>query len=95
MDKQPCVYILSSPNQNALYIGVTSRLKQRIWQHKTGCTKGFTSKYNVHQLVFYETHQSMQTAIEREKQLKSWRRLWKEELINSFNPRWLDLYDTL
>ncbi|WP_038175064.1 GIY-YIG nuclease family protein [Vibrio pacinii] len=95
MDKQPCVYILSSANRNVLYIGVTSQLQQRIWQHRTSISDSFTSKYNVNCLVFYEIHQTMEAAIYREKQLKSWRRNWKDELIKSINPYWRDLYDTI
>ncbi|MEF1289243.1 GIY-YIG nuclease family protein [Vibrio sp. M260118] len=95
MDRQPCVYILSSANRNVLYVGVTSQLQQRIWQHRTNAIDGFTAKYKIHYLMFYELHETMEAAIEREKQLKNWKRTWKNDLINSVNPEWLDLYDTL
>jgi putative endonuclease len=78
-----------------LYVGVTSQLEQRVWQHKIGVVDGFTKKYHVHKLVFFELHQSMYSAIEREKQVKKWKREWKENLIKSINPDWADLYDSL
>lgn len=78
-----------------LYVGVTSQLKQRIWQHKNGVVDGFSKKYHVHKLVFFEVHQSMTAAIIREKQIKRWKRDWKENLIKSMNPNWMDLYDSL
>ncbi|WP_234494977.1 GIY-YIG nuclease family protein [Vibrio maritimus] len=93
--KHACVYILSSNNHNVLYIGVTSQLKQRVWQHKAGVVDGFTKKYRVHKLVFFEGHHSMYSAIEREKQVKKWKREWKENLIKGVNPDWVDLYDSL
>ncbi|MGF1772455.1 GIY-YIG nuclease family protein [Vibrio wakamikoensis] len=93
--KRACVYILSSNNHKVLYVGVTSQLKQRVWQHKIGVVDGFTKKYHVHKLVFFELHQSMYSAIEREKQVKKWKREWKENLIKSINPDWADLYDSL
>ncbi|MCJ2378654.1 GIY-YIG nuclease family protein [Vibrio sp. ZSDZ34] len=89
--KQPCVYILASKSHAVLYIGVTSNLQRRVWQHKNGVVAGFSRKYNVHQLVYYEVHQSMQAAILRERQLKKWKREWKENLINGLNPNWDDL----
>ncbi|SBO12159.1 GIY-YIG nuclease superfamily protein [Vibrio mediterranei] len=78
-----------------LYVGVTSQLKQRIWQHKNGVVDGFSKKYHVNKLVFFEVHQSMTAAIIREKQIKRWKRDWKENLIKSMNPNWMDLYDSL
>lgn len=78
-----------------LYVGVTSQLKQRIWQHKNGVVDGFSKKYHVNKLVFFEVHQSMTAAITREKQIKRWKRDWKENLIKSMNPNWMDLYDSL
>ncbi|MGR5503078.1 GIY-YIG nuclease family protein [Vibrio chaetopteri] len=93
--KRACVYILSSNNHKVLYVGVTSQLEQRVWQHKIGVVDGFTKKYHVHKLVFFELHQSMYSAIEREKQVKKWKREWKENLIKSINPDWADLYDSL
>ncbi|MCG9657597.1 endonuclease [Vibrio mediterranei] len=93
--KQASVYILSSRSNKVLYVGVTSQLKQRIWQHKNGVVDGFSKKYHVNKLVFFEVHQSMTAAITREKQIKRWKRDWKENLIKSMNPNWMDLYDSL
>ncbi|KFA95215.1 GIY-YIG nuclease family protein [Vibrio sp. ER1A] len=95
MMKQASVYILSSRGNKVLYVGVTSQLKQRIWQHKNGVVDGFSKKYHVNKLVFFEVHQSMTAAIIREKQIKRWKRDWKENLIKSMNPNWMDLYDSL
>ncbi|TKF90727.1 GIY-YIG nuclease family protein [Vibrio breoganii] len=95
MTKHPCVYILSSPNKNVLYIGVTSNLPARVWQHKSKVVEGFTYKYNVSKLVYYEAHDSMESAIAREKQLKTWNRSWKEHLVVKTNPEWKDLYEEL
>ncbi|MEZ9669491.1 GIY-YIG nuclease family protein [Vibrio breoganii] len=95
MTKHPCVYILSSPNKNVLYIGVTSNLPARAWQHKSKVVEGFTYKYNVSKLVYYEVHDSMESAITREKQLKTWNRAWKENLVVKMNPEWKDLYEEL
>jgi len=92
MEKSPCVYMLASRPNGTLYIGVTSNLVQRVWQHKNNQTPGFTSRYGVHQLVWYESHQTMESAITREKQLKKWRRTWKVELIQEVNPTWRDLW---
>ncbi|MFM2667019.1 GIY-YIG nuclease family protein [Vibrio mediterranei] len=93
--KQASVYILSSRSNKVLYVGVTSQLKQRIWQHKNSVVDGFSKKYHVNKLVFFEVHQSMTAAITREKQIKRWKRDWKENLIKSMNPNWMDLYDSL
>ncbi len=90
--KQPCVYILASQRNGTLYVGVTSNLVQRIWQHKSDLVDGFTKKYGVHMLVWYEAHETLESAIAREKALKSWRRKWKLDLIESANPAWRDLY---
>ena len=92
MNKQPAVYILASKRNGTLYIGVTSGLVKRIWEHKNGVVEGFTKRYNVHQLVWYELHESMKSAINREKRLKEWKRKWKLKLIESSNPNWQDLY---
>ena len=92
MYKQPAVYILASKRNGTLYIGVTSNLVKRIWEHKNDMVEGFTKRYNVHQLVWYELHDSMESAITREKRLKSWKRKWKLELIEGSNPKWIDLY---
>jgi putative endonuclease len=95
MEKQPAVYILASGCNGTLYIGVTSNLIQRIWQHKNDLVEGFTEKYGVHSLVYYELHEQMLTAIEREKQLKKWNRQWKIKLIEKINPKWKDLWEEL
>ncbi|MGR5444011.1 GIY-YIG nuclease family protein [Vibrio jasicida] len=93
MDKTPCVYILTSKNNSVLYIGVTSQLPQRIWQHKNGVVEGFTKKYHVHKLVYFELFEDMVAAINREKQLKQWKREWKLDLVRKTNPDFLDLSD--
>lgn len=95
MNKQPCVYILASRQNGTLYIGVTSDLIKRIWEHKNGLAEGFTKHYSVHDLVWYEVHDFMESAIKREKAIKEWKRSWKLELIEKENPKWLDLYDRL
>lgn len=91
MDRQPCVYILSSGRHGTLYIGVTSNLMQRLHQHRNDALPGFTSRYAVKRLVHYEITDTMEAAILREKQLKAWRREWKVELIEADNPFWEDL----
>jgi putative endonuclease len=95
IQKRPCVYILASGRNGTLYIGVTSDLVLRIWQHRSNAVAGFVQNYGVHRLVFAEFHQSMEAAILREKRLKKWRRSWKLELIERNNPNWRDLYDEL
>ena len=95
MKKQATVYILASEYNGTLYIGVTSNLIQRIWQHRSDLIEGFTKKYTVHFLVYYELHEDMPTAILREKQLKKWNRQWKINLIKKFNPTWKDLWQEL
>ena len=95
MDKQPCVYILASQKNGTLYVGVTSNLVQRIWQHKNRYLSGFTEKYEVDRLVFFEIHESMEGAIQREKRIKKWRRRWKIRLIEAGNPNWDDLWETI
>ncbi|KTC94467.1 GIY-YIG nuclease family protein [Legionella erythra] len=85
------VYILSSKSYGTLYIGVTSNLTQRINQHKNGWVDGFTKKYCVHRLVYYEIHADIYEAITREKRIKKWNRQWKINLIEEKNPQWLDL----
>ena len=89
----PCVYILASARNGTLYIGVTSDLPCRIALHKQDLIEGFTRKYTVHTLVYYEMHPTMEAAIRREKQMKEWRRLWKIRLIENMNPEWSDLFD--
>ena len=95
MRRQPAVYILASKRNGTLYIGVTSDLAKRVWQHKNDVVDGFTKRYSVHQLVWYELHDTMESAIEREKTLKNWKRVWKLELIENSNPSWQDLYETI
>lgn len=92
---QPCVYILASKQNGTLYIGVTSNICKRIWEHKNDVIKGFTQKYQTHLLVWYELHPTMDSAISREKSLKKWNRIWKLRLIEQLNPDWLDLYQQL
>ena len=89
--KQPCVCILASREYGTVYIGVTSDLIARLWQHRSGEAKGFTSRYRVHRLVRFEQFTTMYEAIAREKQLKRWHRPWKINLIESENPQWVDL----
>ena len=91
MPKHPAVYILASDRNGTLYIGVTSDLMVRVDQHRTKDRDGFTKRYDVSRLVWFEMHETMETAILREKQLKAWRRAWKLELIEADNPRWRDL----
>ena len=93
IQKNPAIYILASRWNGTLYIGVTSNLTQRIWEHKQGSKDGFTLKYGVVQLVYYEFFDSMLDAIAREKQLKGWNREWKIRLIRKQNPDWNDLWD--
>ena len=93
--KQPCVYLLASRRNSTLYVGVTSDLVQRIWQHKNDLVKGFTRRYRVHTLVWYEVCLSMGAAIVREKAIKEWKRAWKIQLIESANPEWRDLCEEL
>ena len=95
MNKQPCVYLLASRRNGTLYTGVTSNLTKRIWEHKNDSVKGFTKRYGVHRLVWYELHPDMESAITREKAIKEWKRRWKLELIESSNPAWRDLYEEL
>ena len=90
--KSPCVYVLANIPKGTLYIGVTSDLIQRIWQHKSGLVEGFSKRYNLHTLVWYELHETMESAIVREKAVKKWNRAWKIELIEKTNPNWTDLY---
>ena len=90
--KNPCVYILASQRNGTLYIGVTSDLIKRVWQHREGLADGFTKQYGVKMLVWYEQHDSMESAISREKAMKKWRRAWKVKTIEVFNPNWLDLW---
>ncbi|MFT7374101.1 MAG: putative endonuclease [Oleiphilaceae bacterium] len=90
--KRPCIYILTNDNNSTLFIGVTSNLVQRIYQHKNKQVKGFSSKYNLNKLVYFEQLEDMDSAILRETRLKKWNREWKNRLINELNPSWKDLY---
>ena len=90
-ERLPCVYILASKPYGTIYIGVTSDLVARLWQHRSNAIPGFTSEYAVHTLVHYELFGEMEPAILREKQLKRWHRQWKINLINASNPHWADL----
>ena len=92
MAKQFYVYILASGKHGTLYIGVTSNLIQRVYQHKQNQVEGFSERYSVHSLVFYEVHEDALSALNREKRLKFWKRQWKIELIEQQNPQWRDLY---
>jgi len=95
MERQPCVYLLASRKNGTLYLGVTSDLVKRAWQHRSGAVDGFSNRYHVHALVWYELHPSMESAIRREKLVKGWRRAWKIRLIEEVNPQWEDLYPGL
>ncbi|MDH3760447.1 MAG: GIY-YIG nuclease family protein [Gammaproteobacteria bacterium] len=94
-EKCPCVYLLANKPFGTLYIGVTSDLKKRIWQHKNNLVEGFSNKYKLHRLVWFELHLSMYAAIDREKNLKNWNREWKINLLEKANPNWRDLYPGL
>ena len=89
---QAYVYLLASQKNGTLYTGVTSDLIKRVWQHKNNVVEGFSKKYHVHLLVWYEVHDEIESAITREKQIKEWKRIWKLELIEKTNPTWRDLY---
>ena len=91
MSRPPAVYILASKQNGTLYIGVTSDLITRTWDHNNDSVEGFTKRYRVHRLVYYELHEDMESAIRREKQMKKWNRGWKLELIEKQNPDWRDL----
>jgi putative endonuclease len=95
MDKQPVVYILASKANGTLYVGVTSNMGGRLWQHRQETTRGFTQQYHIHMLVWYELHGDMYNAIKREKQIKKWNRAWKIRLIETDNPHWRDLGEEL
>ncbi len=95
MIKHPCVYLLASRRNGTLYVGVTSELIKRVWEHKSDFVESFTKRYGVHTLVWFEQHQRMAEAIAREKAIKAWKRQWKLELIQRTNPHWRDLYPEL
>ena len=88
------VYLLASRPQGTVYVGMTDDLVRRVWEHKVKAVPGFTAKYGVDNLVWYETHETLETAFKREKQIKGWRRSWKIQLLESDNPHWIDLYPT-
>jgi len=94
-NRQPAVYLLASARNGTLYVGVTSDLPQRIFQHKENLVAGFARRHHVHQLVWFELHETMESAIHREKCIKEWRRAWKVRLIEFANPGWRDLSSTL
>jgi putative endonuclease len=89
------VYILANRANGTLYIGVTNNLKRRIYEHKQNVVPGFTQKYHVHMLVYFEVYDDVQRAIVREKRMKEWKRVWKVDLIQQKNPLWNDLYESL
>ena len=93
--KQPCVYLLASHYNGTLYVGVTSDLLQRTWQHRNDFVEGFTKRHGVHDLVWYELHGTMHEAIAREKAIKEWKRAWKIRLIEEGNREWKDLYPSI
>ena len=95
MERNPTVYILASQKNGTLYIGVTSDLIKRVWEHKNNLVEGFTEKYSIHNLVYFEQYGDMETAILREKQLKKWNRQWKVSLSEKQNPQWLDLWSSI
>lgn len=95
MKRQPCVYILASRRNGTIYTGVTSDLVKRVWEHRNHLIEGFTSKYGVSMLVWYEQHENMDSAIRREKAIKNWKRAWKVKAIEKMNPQWRDLYSDL
>ncbi|MGE4500909.1 MAG: GIY-YIG nuclease family protein [Hydrogenovibrio sp.] len=95
MIKQPCVYIMANHNNKVLYVGVTSNLVQRVFQHRNHLVEGFTKKYNVTKLVYFEIHEDMLAAIRREKVLKNWHREWKNNLVSEFNLDWNDLWASI
>ncbi len=95
MERQPCVYILTNTEKGTLYVGVTSDLANSVCQHKNKLVDGFTKKYDLDKLVYYELYESMEFAIAREKAIKNWKRRWKLEIVNSFNPEWNDLYQDI
>ncbi len=95
MERHPCVYILASNKYGTIYTGVTSNLVKRVWEHKSNAVDGFTKKYKVHTLVWHEQHEIISSAIQREKNIKDWKRSWKIRLIEDLNPNWHDLYTGL
>ena len=95
MERNPCVYMLASGRNGTLYIGVTSDIVKRVWQHKGKFVSGFSAEHAVDRLVWFEMHVTMESAILREKALKRWKRAWKIRLIEERNPYWNDLFESL
>ena len=89
------VYLLASRRNGTLYVGMTDDLARRVWEHRTGAVPGFTQKYSVKMLVWHEQHESRESAFQRERQIKKWKRAWKLQVIEKFNPQWLDLTEQL
>ena len=89
------IYIKANKRNGTLYVGVTTDLPRRVYEHREEITKGFTARYGLKLLVYYEIHEALEVAIQRESQIKAWKRAWKIELIEKFNPSWDDLYETL
>ncbi len=95
MEHRYFVYLMASKKNGTLYIGVTDNLVKRVWEHKNDVIEGFTQKYQIHLLVYFEEYSDIREAIQREKQLKVWKRDWKVNLIEKDNPEWRDLYEVL
>ena len=95
MPKRPAVHLLASSKNGTLYVGVTSDLVRRVWQHREHLAEGFTARYGVTRLVWYEQHETMESAIIREKRIKKWNRAWKVRLIEQHNPDWQDIWSSL
>lgn len=95
MDKQYYVNILANKRNGTLYTGITKDLVKRVYEHKNNLVEGFTKKYNIHMLVYYESTQNIMSAITKEKQIKAWKRTWKLNLIEKMNPDWNNLYDKI
>ena len=93
--KSGCVYIMTNRQNGVLYVGVSSHLVQRVWQHRNGLVEGFTKRYRCKRLVWFEHHEDLQQARARELQIKEWKRRWKIELIEAANPGWSDLFDQI
>ena len=93
--RQPCVYVLANRRIGTLYVGVTSNLLTRVWQHRSDLVEGFTRRYKVHHLVWFEMHETMESAIAREKSIKTWNCSWEIEIIENSNPYWRDLYEDI
>lgn len=93
--RQAWLYIMANRPNGTIYVGVTNDLARRAWQHQTGAVPGFTKRYGLKRLVYAEPHETMPSAIVREKNVKSWRRAWRVRLITSANPNWDDLYETI